>query len=411
MGLLDKISNLIFEEDKDGDSESKKKSSNPAKKGSWTDIFFEDASEKTLKENCSEKKKKSFLDLFFEEIPDDDIKSTFVVEEEKTSVLDDISSQIERRESELINLAEFFKTVNPNDYPDSGPEYNAYLSLVRKLNQIKDLLTTSKNSTINSMSNYQLEGNFRKFELDYQAHINAIQSLCYLSEISTLNTEMQKWFSSNFTSQTERKIIQTEEYITLISQRNNKFDKKYSARLYKELIEAEYRLTLLKLMNELRNDGDPRKNPFASFSSQKKKTFQTYLSKDLRDSNAKYNAIADSKEKYTKYNLVRGELFDKMDADAEIISERINKYTIDDFLLNELFDNGDGFETLKRFLKFKLSLNFIDSKTVEADTRFLDDNYRKTTSNRSGKLEKRGSSASIQTSGNSRKFPNYDDDL
>ena len=50
---------------------------------------------------------------------------------------------------------------------------------------------------------------------------------------------------------------------------------------------------------------------------------------------------------------------------------------IDDFLLSEFFDNGDGFETLKRFLKFKLTLNFIDSKTSEADKRFLDDHYKK----------------------------------
>lgn len=408
MGLFDKLSNFIFEEDSNANNGSKKQPSTPAKKSSWTDIFFEDAS----KENRSEKKKKSFLDIFFEETSDEgSIKSTFVVEEEKTSVLDDVSSQIERRESELLNLAEFFKTVNPNDYPDSRPEYEAYLSLIRQLNAIKDLLATSKNSTINSMSNYQLEGNFRKFELDYQAYINAIKSLCYLSEISTLNAEMQKLFSSNFTDRTEHKITQTEGYITLISQRSNKFDKKYSARLYKELIEAEYRLTLLKLMNELRNGGNLRKNPFASFSSQKKKTFQTYLSKDLRDSNVKYNAIADSREKYTKYNLVRGELFDQMDADAEIISERINQFTIDDFLLNELFDNGDGFETLKRFLKFKLTLNFIDSKTAEADARFLDDNYRRITSGNKGSSDKRSSLTNNCDPKNSKKFPSYDDDL
>lgn len=415
MGLFDKLSNLIFEEDSNANNENKKQNSTPTKKGSWTDIFFEDISEENQKENSKGKRKKSFLDLFFEEVSeeasDDDIKSTFIVEKEKISVLDDISSQIERRESELINLAEFFKAVNPNDYPDSAPEYEAYLSLIKQLNAIKDLLKTSKNSTINSMSNYQLESNYRKFELDYQAHINAIQSLCYLSEISTLNTEMQKLFSSDFTSRTERKITQTERYIALISQRSNKFDRKYSARLYKEVIEAEYRLTLLKLMNELRNDGNIRNNPFAGFSSQKKKTFETYLSKDLRDSNSKYNAVADNREKYTKYNLVKEEIFDQMDADAEIISEKINQFTIDDFLLDELFDNGDGFETLKRFLKFKLSLNFVDSKTAEADARFIDDSYRKITSGHKGESGKGKKNTNNRDSKNSRKFPSFDDDL
>ena len=421
MGLFDKISNLIFEENPNDEKNGNKSHSSHTKKGSWTDIFFEEVQEKS--EESSEKRTKSFLDIFFEEVPeekskegkkrkfsdiffeevsDDNIKSTFVEGEEKVSVLEDISSKIERRESELINLAEFFKTVNPNDYPDSTSEYEAYLSLVKQLNSIKELSTSSKNSAINTISNYQLESSFKKFELDYQSHINAIQSLCYLSEIATLNTQMQDLFSSNFTNQTPIKIAQTEEYVLLISKKSDKFDKKYSGRLYKELIEAEYRLTLLKLMNELKNGRDPRKNPFSGFSAQKKKTFETYLSKDLRESNAKYNTIADNKEKYIKYRLVGGLVFDKLDADAEVISEKINKYTIDDFLLNELLDNGEGFETLKSFLRFKLSLNLIDSKTEEADKRYLDDNYRKATSNRSS-IQKKASNKT------SNSFPDYEE--
>ena len=137
MGIFDKISNLIFEEEPNGEAKGKKSKKSQDKKGNWTDIFFEDASE----ENVSNEKKKRFSDIFFEEIPeeDDGIKSTFVIGDDKTSILNDISSQIERRESELINLAEFFKSVNPKDYPDSGPEYEAYLSLVRQLNSIKEL--------------------------------------------------------------------------------------------------------------------------------------------------------------------------------------------------------------------------------------------------------------------------------
>ena len=407
MGLFNKISKLIFEEDSVGNNESQNQSATPTKKGSWTDIFFEDIS----KEDSSENKKGSLLDFLFEDAPDDGIKSTFVAEDEKTSVLNDISSQIERRESELINLAEFFKTVNPKDYPDSASEYKAYLSLIEQLNVIKTLASSNQSSAINSMSNYQLESNFKKFELDYQAHIGAIQSLCYLSEISTLNAEMEELFSINFTSLIESRITQIEGYITLISQKSNIFDKKYFARLCKELIESEYRVTLLKLMTELKNGKEPRRNPFASFPPQKKKTFETYLSKGIRDSNSKYNTIADNREKYTKYNLIKDEYFDKLDADAEVISERINKYTIDDFLLNELFDNGDGFETLKRFLKFKLSLNFIDSKTSEADKRFLDDHYKKVMSGHTGTTRKRNSSTSNCVPKTGRKCPSYEDDL
>ena len=408
MGLFDKLSNLIFEEDPQDDGK-KKASSTSSKKGSWTDIFFED----TTQEESPKKKKKSFSDLFFEDVPEqeDDIQSTFISGDDKMSVLDDISSKIEHRESELINLSDFFKAVNPKDYPDCAPEYEAYISLVKQLNALKDLAAnSSKSSSISSMSSYQLEGNFRKFELDYQAHINAIKSLCYLSEISALNTQMQAMFSSHFTPKTSNKIAQTEGYIALISKNSSNFDKKYSGRLYKELIEAEYRLTILKLMNELKNGKIPRRNPFSSFSAQKKKTFETYLSKDLRDTNNQYNTIADNRLKYTKYNLVSDEFFDQLDADAEMISERIDKYSIDDFLLNELFENGDGFESLRMFLAFKLNLNFVDSKTPEANQNVLDETYRKATSGRSTASVRRTSTGS-QTSKKDRKFPNYDDDL
>lgn len=407
MSLFDKLSNLIFEEDSSADKSGKK--TTPSKsKNSWTDIFFEDSSNQE-----SKPKKKGFMDIFFEEEPveDDDIKSTFVVGDEKTSVLDDISSKISRRESELINLSSFFKTVNPKDFPDSSAEYESYLSLVRQLNEIKALANSGKTSTIGNISNYQLESSFKKFELDYQKHIGAIQSLCYLSEITTLNNDMETLFSSHFTKQTEHKINQIESYISLISKKSDMFDKKYSPRLYKELIESEYRLTLLKLMVELKNGTEPRKNPFATFSSQKKRTFETFLSKDIRESNTRYNSIANHKTKYTKYGLVSDEYFDNLDASAVVISDKLNKYTIDDFLLSELLGNGEGYETLKRFLCFKLNLNYIDSKTPEAEKQFLDDQYQTVTSRKKTTPSKKQSTpTSTRKPKTSRNYPSFDDE-
>ena len=406
MGIFDKISNLLFEEVPDNANVNNK----PAKKGSWTDIFFMDVSD----EDKTEKKKRSFLDIFLEDVPeeDDGIKSTFVAGDESSSLLSDIPSQIEQRESELKNLADFFKAVNPKDYPDSGTEYDAYISLIDQLSKLKSLMSSSQNSAIGSINSYQLEADYRKFETDYQAHIDAIKSLCYLSELSTLNDEMQEMFSSHFTAKTEHRIAQTEGYITLISKKSNKFDKKYSSRLYKELVEAEYRLTLLKLMNELKNKREPRRNPFASFSPQKKKVFETYLSRDLRNTNIKYNSIADNKSMYIRYGLVEADFFYRLDSDAEIIAERINKHTIDDFLLNELLENGEGFETLKRFLGFKLNLNRVDSKTAEITARQADSTPRKTASSQSRNTgRKTASSTNYRPSGNRRNFPDFDDDL
>ena len=189
------------------------------------------------------------------------------------------------------------------------------------------------------------------------------------------------------------------------------FDKKYSPRLYKELIESEYRLTLLKLMVELKNGTEPRKNPFATFSSQKKRTFETFLSKDIRESNTRYNSIANHKTKYTKYGLVSDEYFDNLDASAVVISDKLNKYTIDDFLLSELLGNGEGYETLKRFLCFKLNLNYIDSKTPEAEKQFLDDQYQTVTSRKKTTPSKKQSTpTSTRKPKTSRNYPSFDDE-
>ena len=257
------------------------------------------------------------------------------------------------------------------------------------------------------MNRYQLESAYKKFELDYKSHINAIQSLCYLSEIATLNSSMEQLFSSHFTAQVEHKIDQSDNYIALISKKSSMFDKKYSGRIYKELIESEYRLTILKLMSEIKSSNAPYKNPFSGFSEAKKKAFETFLSKDVRTTNATYNRITSDKGKYIKYGSLSPERFDSLDASASIIAERINQYTIDDFRLSELLENGDGYETLKRFLNFKLKLNYIDSKTRDVDKASLDDEYQATTSRKSSYQRQ----TIKRNSQGSKKYPSFDDDL
>lgn len=396
MSIRNKLVNIFFQsEDPEEQKETKQQDE---KKKSWTDFLYEDPS----------KPKRSIADLFFEDDSSKNgVKSTFVNSDNGETILEDIESKITLRESELINLSSFFQTVNPTEYPDSRPEYEAYLSLVDQLNKIKGLSTLTTDDSINTMNRYQLESAYKKFELDYKTHINAIQSLCYLSEIATLNSSMEQLFSSHFTAQVEHKIDQSDNYIALISKKSSMFDKKYAGRIYKELIESEYRLTILKLMSEIKCSNAPYKNPFSGFSEAKKKAFETFLSKDVRTTNAAYNRVISEKGKYIKYGSISPEKFDSLDASASVIAERINQYTIDDFRLSELLENGEGYETLKRFLKFKLNLNYIDSKTRAVDKASLDDEYQSTTS--------RKSSYQRQTikriSQGSKKYPNFDDDL
>jgi len=402
MSIFDKLSNLIFEEES---SETSKKSQQPAKKGKWSDIFFEDSTPADTKP----KKRKGFIDIFFEEESqeEDSVKSTFFSSDELESSLSDISTKIAQKESELIKLASYFKTVNPKEFTDSRSEYEAYLSLIKQLEAIKILAEADKNTSVGSLSSYQLESSYRKFESDYTTHIGAIQSLCYLSELSSNNTELESLFSTDFTSKTMSRIGQVEHFVGLISQHRKSFDKKYSPRLYKELIESEYRLTILKLMIQLKQGKSPRKNPFSSFPEDKKRIFETFLSKDIMTSNTKYNTLANNKDKYVRFGFVNDDFFYQLDAVGEVISQKINTYTIDDFKLSELLENDEGYETLKQFLSFKLNLNYLDSKTPAADQMLLDEHHRKATSRKTTPQKR----SSTKPSSGRRQFPSFDDDL
>lgn len=384
MGIFDKLSNLIFENDSGNNSEI---DSSKPKKNRLSDIFF------TTEEDVLQSGKRSLSSIFFEdnntprkprrklsdilfEDTEEDIHSSFIGGEEKEQVLQDLPSKIQYRESELTKIGEILKTVDVKEYPDSEVEMRYYISLIDRLGKIKEYLNSSEDS-LSRMRGYELEAEYKKLESEYQNHINAIKSLCYVSEIKIVNEQMRKLFSEKFTEKTSEDIGSLERYITLISKKIEIIDKKYTDRLYKGLIEAEYRLTLLKLMKELHMQRAPRKNPFTEFSSQKRKIFETFLSRDIQETSIKYNTISNSEEKYTKNNLVGESIFRQMDKMASVITEKINQYSIDNFLVNELLDDGDGYETLKLFLAFKLILNSVDSYTQAANQGFLDEYYKR----------------------------------
>ena len=401
MNILDKLSNLIFEEES---TSSPKKQEKTKKKGRLSDLFFEE--EDTTVATYT-KPRKRLSDLFFEDEPepDDGIKSTLFDENELDTSETNISTKIAQRESELMKLGTYFQTVNPKEFTDCKPEYEAYISLIDQLKDLKEL--SSSANAAGSLISFQLESALKKFEADYNTHIGAIQSLCYLNELSTNNAELEKLFSKDFTPETINRIIQLDKYISSISEKRKNFDRKYSSRLYDELKESEYRLTILKLMIQLSKDEAPRRNPFASFTTDKKIIFETFLSKDIMLANQKYNTLANNKRKYVKYGFVDNGFFQNLDSVAETIAQNINTYTIDDFKLSELLENGDGYETLKQFLAFKLDLNYLDSYTKDADQCLLDEEHRKAVRNTLA----RPTTTTRKPKSGKKTFPDFDDDL
>lgn len=390
MSIFDKLSNLIFEDESQNNSTV---NNSKSKKSRISDIFFktEEISQKEKRnlssiffedDNSIKKPRRRLSDIFFE-TNEEDVHSSFIGEE-KEQVLQDLPSKIQYRESELIKVGEILKSVDIKEYPDSEEEMRCYISLIDRLGKIKEYLNSGEDS-LSRMRGYELESEYKKFENEYQSHINAIKSLCYISEIKIVNEQMKKLFSQDFTPKTKEDIENIEKYITVISKKIEIIDKKYTDRLYKGLIEAEYRLTLLKLMKEIYLQKAPRRNPFTEFSTQKRKIFETFLSRDIQETSSKYNAISNTETKYTKANLVDEFVFIQMDKMASTISEKINQYSIDNFLVNELLDDGDGYETLKLFLNFKLMLNKVDSFTQTANERFLDEYYKKTIEGNSNK--------------------------
>ena len=397
MSIFDRLSNLIFEDDSQNSSTV---NSSKSRKNRISDIFFkpEETSQKGKRnissiffedENSPKKPRRKLSDILFE-TNEEDVHSSFIGEE-KEQVLQDLPSKIQYRESELVKIGEILKSVDIKEYPDSEEEMRHYISLIDRLGKIKDYLNSGEDS-LSRIRDYELESEYKKFENEYQSNINAIKSLCYISEIKIVNEQMKKLFSQDFTQKTKEDIENIEKYITVISKKIEIIDKKYTDRLYKGLIEAEYRLTLLKLMKEVYLQKVPRKNPFAEFSAQKRKIFETFLSKDIQETSIKYNMISNTEVKYTNANLVDKFIFIQMDKMASTITEKINQYSIDNFLVNELLDDGDGYETLKLFLNFKLILNKVDSFTQTANERFLNDYYKKTMDESSNKNGRKPSS-------------------
>lgn len=78
-----------------------------------------------------------------------------------------------------------------------------------------------------------------------------------------------------------------------------------------------------------------------------------------------------------------------------------------------MLDNGEGYETLKNFLRFKLKLNFIDSKTQEANQSDLNDTYEGIKAATRGETGKRDSFTTGTPSRNGRRnidFPDFYDE-
>ena len=157
MGVLKVLKNLFFE------PENSTKSEPSQKKINITDFFFEESKNPNSTETDKKPRRNFFENLLFESSPENS-SATILASDDEISILDDIPSQIKCMKSELKNLAEFFKTVKPKDYPDSVSEYTAYMSLIKQLENITSLVKTSQSQASNPVTQRKIQTAFEKFK-------------------------------------------------------------------------------------------------------------------------------------------------------------------------------------------------------------------------------------------------------
>lgn len=129
-------------------------------------------------------------------------------------------------------------------------------------------------------------------------------------------------------------------------------------------MKSEYRIKMLELMFLSSNYYDVPVNPFKDLSPTKQKIFSKLFFDDAKKAARQYETLSYSQELFDKYN---SNYFSSIDSNAKELNNQLaNVRMIDDFSISQLFDssneNSKSFEFLKRFIKFKTTLNEMEDK-------------------------------------------------
>lgn len=281
--------------------------------------------------------------------------TTFVTYDEEKNFEDSIYGSLQLFDADVSYISEVL--------PERGE------SLQKQI----DLLTALLEKT-NNEDDPEVISVFRTLKSQFEEDKKLADGEYTISELEHQNLIMDKTFENPLYSDGINK-QKLEEYISFISKVQKKvaesemngsplLTKVQKQKFNSISMKSEYRIKMLELMFLSNNYYDVPTNPFKDLSLTKQKIFSKLFFEDAKQAARQYERLSLSEEEFNKYDQ---RYFNSIDSMAKELNRQMaNVRMIDDFSISQLFDssneNSKSFEFLKKFVKFKTTLNEMEDK-------------------------------------------------
>ncbi len=284
-----------------------------------------------------------------------DFDTTFVTYDEEKNFEDSIYGTLQLYDAEVSYISEVL--------PDRGE------SLQKQITLLTQLLEKTNNE-----DDPEVKSVFRTLKQQFEEDKKLADGEYTISELEHQNELMDRTFEKPIYDDgiTKSKL---EDYIAFISKVQKKVAEsemngtplltKVQRQKFNSIsMKSEYRIKMLELMFLSNNYYDVPTNPFKDLSVTKQKIFSKLFYEDAKKAAGQYEKLSFSEEEFNKYDQ---RYFNSIDYMAKELNRQMaNVRMIDDFSISQLFDSSNedskSFEFLKRFVKFKMTLNEMDDK-------------------------------------------------
>lgn len=281
--------------------------------------------------------------------------TTFVTYDEEKKFEDSIYGSLQLFDADVSYISE----VLPERGESLQKQINLLTALLEKTNNEDDPEVISVFRTLKSQFEEDkrlADGEYTISELEHQ---NALMDRTFDKPIYSEGINRQKLEEYiSFISKVQKKVTESEMNGSPLLTKVQK--QKFNTISMK----SEYRIKMLELMFLSNNYYDVPTNPFKDLSLTKQKIFSKMFFEDAKKAASQYDLLSFSEEEFNQYDT---RYFNSIDSMAkELNSQMSNVRMIDDFSISQLFDSSNedskSFEFLKRFVRFKITLNEMEDK-------------------------------------------------
>lgn len=290
-----------------------------------------------------------------EEVKKSEFDTTFVTYDEEKSFEGSMYGMLQLFDADVSYISEVL--------PERGE------NLQKQITLLTELLEKTNNEDDSEVRNV-----FRSLKTQFEEDKKLADGEYTISELEYQNKLMDRTFETPSYNNgiTKQKL---EEYISFISKVQKKvaeseangtplLTKVQKQKFNSISMKSEYRIKMLELMYLSNEYYNVPTNPFKDLSVTKQKIFSKLFFEDAKKAAGQYDLLSYSEEDFNKYDQ---RYFNSINSMAEELNGQMaNARMIDDFSISQLFDssneNSKSFEFLKRFVKFKITLNEMEDK-------------------------------------------------